>query len=308
MKRYERDLAAITAAEDRLEAIRTAADESVIKALAAAARAGEPLLANVLADEAMNRMRRVRNAAHALPEGLLVLDAGARITHINEGALRLFGVTREEAIGRLPMALIDRLHADGSVVPRTAWTASQAIAQGKVLQDEAWFRRHSDGALFSAAFVLTPLVHHGVVVGAVGLFHDTTLEKSADRDADAELRALATVARHTPDALLRTDVDGRIFWASPSSLAVLGYAPADLVGLALRELVHEEDAAHAEESLAMSREPKMPPVEAIFRARRKDASVVWIHARVQGVDGPAGAVAELVASLRPLHPRSTQRS
>lgn len=53
-------------AADAAEALRRMADEEVVMALAAASRRGDPLLANVLATEAQNRMRRTRAALEDL--------------------------------------------------------------------------------------------------------------------------------------------------------------------------------------------------------------------------------------------------
>jgi PAS domain S-box-containing protein len=90
-----------------------------------------------------------------------------------------------------------------------------------------------------------------------------------------------TLIDHTLDALIAVDERGTIEFASPSTLAVLGYAPATLLGQSLFGLVHPEDVSHFEVAFAASSESD------------DDSAAPLVLSRWQHPDGPRDCEAVL---------------
>ena len=52
---------------------------------------------------------------------------------------------------------------------------------------------------------------------------------------------LAALTRFSADAVVLVDATGVIQWASPSTPDVLGYAPEDLAGIHVRDIIEPDD-------------------------------------------------------------------
>ena len=86
---------------------------------------------------------------------------------------------------------------------------------------------------------------------------------------------LAALADFSVDAVVLVDVDGVIRWANPSTSAVLGYQPADLVGLHVRDLVEPIDREAWQSLVAKLFDDPARSQGGAFRCRHKDGSVRW---------------------------------
>ncbi|MFA5860527.1 MAG: PAS domain-containing protein [Candidatus Thermoplasmatota archaeon] len=98
--RFEALYAKVAHASDRMEAIRKLADEEIIAAIAGASRGGDPLLANILATEALNRLHRATAIARDLGDGVLATDPDLRVTFVNPAAEALLNVLAREILGK----------------------------------------------------------------------------------------------------------------------------------------------------------------------------------------------------------------
>ena len=63
----------------------------------------------------------------------------------------------------------------------------------------------------------------------------------------AEAAALRALLRGTSHVMVLVDADGTLRWASPSVQPVLGYDPAELVGVNVLSLLHPDDLELASE-------------------------------------------------------------
>ncbi len=90
-----------------------------------------------------------------------------------------------------------------------------------------------------------------------------------------DVEQLAALINFSVDAVVLVDIGGIIRWANPATLSVLGYAPDDLIGLRVRDIVEPQDHAAWQ---ALVRElfdhPDVPQTGA-FRCRHRDGSVRW---------------------------------
>lgn len=111
-RRFEKLYAGIAQASDRMGAIRKLDDKEVIAAIAGASRGGDPLIANILATEALNRLHRATAIARDLGDGVLATDPDLRVTFINPAAETLLGVPADEVLGKsLHKVFHPQLHA-----------------------------------------------------------------------------------------------------------------------------------------------------------------------------------------------------
>ncbi|KAL1839873.1 hypothetical protein VTJ49DRAFT_1059 [Mycothermus thermophilus] len=87
----------------------------------------------------------------------------------------------------------------------------------------------------------------------------------------------ARIVEELQDLMIVLDANGRIRYASPSAEALTGHAPAELLGLLMKDLLHPDDVgvftAEMNESIALG-----APLRIFYRMRRRDDSYAVFEA------------------------------
>ena len=123
--------------------------------------------------------------------------------------------------------------------------------------------------------------------------------ENALRESEVRYRLLAenatdVISRHTPD--------GMYLYSSPACRALMGYAPEELAGRSIYDVVHPDDAAAVRRTLAeITAGAKGPP--SAFRMRHKDGNYLWVEIAGRGVTAADGTVGEIVAVSRDITDR-----
>jgi PAS domain S-box-containing protein len=86
---------------------------------------------------------------------------------------------------------------------------------------------------------------------------------------------LAELVEFSVDAIVLVNADGVIQWANASTVDVLGYDAADLVGLYVRDLVEPVDREAWQALVSELLERPSTMARGAFRCRHKDGSVRW---------------------------------
>ncbi len=143
--------------------------------------------------------------------------------------------------------------------------------------------RRSDGSCYIDDRRSTP-VHNdlGALTGHVWVGDDITERSRAEerlRHSEDSLRRLVDSA---PDAIVVTDGDGRIQRANPRVLELLGYTPAELEGMDLKQLMPPAMASRHDRYMQGhgSGRRGMTAAGREVQALRKDGSTVCVHVRV----------------------------
>jgi cell cycle sensor histidine kinase DivJ len=157
----------------------------------------------------------------------------------------------------------------------------------------------SDGV--SAAVILAALVQAGLIAAAA-----QDLKRAADRAAEQGAAMYQLLADNAVDLITRHAPDGRIRFASPAALALLGRAPSEMEGKLPAALAHPDDLAAIQaafmESAYFGREGA-----AEVRLRREGRDYIWAEIRCRPAGPRAkGTPAEIVAVTRDVSERKAQ--
>ncbi len=131
----------------------------------------------VAAEEALHREKaRFELLYEASPEAILLCTNESEILRVNAEFTRLFGYTKEEAIG----ANVDRLLApedDGMLLE--ALSLTQRIAEGQSESLET-VRRRKDGSVVHVSILGKPIRIDGEQIAVYGIYRDITARKEAE--------------------------------------------------------------------------------------------------------------------------------
>ncbi len=114
----------------------------------------------------------IENSADAI----VTSDLNGIITSWNKGAERIYGFTKEEAIGKylpfVPDFLID-----------PEWENNKRVKSGEVLRRVETFRKRKDGAIISVSLTLSPIKNAtGEVIGISGISRDISDKKNVEKE------------------------------------------------------------------------------------------------------------------------------
>ena len=113
------------------------------------------------------------------------------------------------------------------------------------------------------------------------MLQDMTEANAAAIRSEARFRQLAEEAQ---DMIVHSNLRGVIQYVSPACVAMLGYAPDELVGREGMTAVHEDDreavrAIVIEQIAHMAAHHDNGPARVEYRAIRKDGQVIWLESR-----------------------------
>jgi PAS domain S-box-containing protein len=122
------------------------------------------------AEEALSREQLI---LEQMFDGVVITDRDGRIVHWNPAAERMFGWTREQAIGQFG----NFLH--GKPSPEVDGQVIAALARGESYSAELPFRR-SDGTEGISEVVFAPVHHGGPALAALAVCRDITRRKQVE--------------------------------------------------------------------------------------------------------------------------------
>lgn len=252
-------------------------------------------------DEAIRLRRELQELAERYQ---LLAEQGADVTFratndavfewVSPSVEAVLGWTTEEMVGR-PAA--EFIHTDD--LPMLQETSGR-IASGAPASFLGRFRRRDGSHRWISARVRPVRDGDGAVTGRVGTWHVVDGEVAARQrltESEARFRLLA---ENASDVIYLVDTTGRCQWVSPSVQQVLGWAPGELEGRPMTELVHPDDLPVAQrarqQALAGGSDRHVE-----LRYRTRDGDWRWMSIAGHVVTDDAGRVAGGVTALRDVH-------
>ena len=158
------------------------------------------------------------------------------ITAWNRAAERLFGFTATEAVGkRIDIIVPPDRHAEVNEI-------LYRIARGETIEHYETFRVHRDGREIPVSLAISPLrSQSGEIVGASKISRDITESRKTQAALNQEIEERQRIFETSQDLILVTDTQGNFVQVSPSSMAILGYRPSEMIGHSAVEFIYPED-------------------------------------------------------------------
>ena len=216
---------------------------------------------------------RFRGIAERSFDVIFTMDPEGRITYVSPAVERVLGYKPEEAVGQsIQNYLLE------SEIPKALQSLGEAL-EGRVPEHLEFEVRRKDGSLASTWISASPIVSDGVVIGAQAILRDITERKRAEEALSESEDRLRRITDNMLDMVVETDLQGVCKYASPSSKAILGYEPSELVGKSLFDFVHLEDLAKVTGSVrrAVSTGRLWTGGRFECRYRHADGHYVWLE-------------------------------
>ncbi len=204
---------------------------------------------------------------NSAPEAIVLHGDDDRVINVNEEFTRLFGYTREEAVGRPINDLVaqEEFRADASVL-------SDQVIHGQRVETEAK-RKRKDGTVFDVSILGSPIVHNGGQLGVYAIYRDITERKKAVEELQLQKTYLERLFNSAAEAIVLHDNDDIVVNVNEEFTRLFGYTREEAIGRPINELVARGE--FMEEAQTLSRRViHGERVEADSRRRRKDGTLV----------------------------------
>jgi diguanylate cyclase (GGDEF)-like protein/PAS domain S-box-containing protein len=187
--------------------------------------------------EADAELRRQALVFDSLYDAVMITDNDGRLVAWNRAAERIYGWTREEALGRGPELWLGRERVEE--LNREVFDG--LVREGR-WQGEIRFTRKGGAPGVSETLVVPLLDAQGNRIGAVGVNRDVTDRARAEEELRrSEERYRLMVAGSEQVFFYLHDAQGRFEYLSPSVQGVLGYPPEALAGKTYHVLLTPEE-------------------------------------------------------------------
>ena len=194
--------------------------------------------------------REVDAILASISDGFVAVDNDWRFTHVNPAAERMWRRKAADLIGR---TIFDALKVD----PRNPFQPNYLAS--KATNEPVAFSAFSE--IFGAWLEVRGYPHPG---GYTIFFRDVTAERRAHRalmESEHKLAAAQRINQRifetTLDLILVVNRKGDIILVSPSSLALLGYSPEEMIGNNARSFLYPDDLDRTRNEMRLARRGRL---------------------------------------------------
>ncbi|MGE4220867.1 MAG: PAS domain S-box protein [Alphaproteobacteria bacterium] len=246
-----------------------------------------------------------RNLVETIDDAVFVIQIPERIIcYANPAALRMFGYTAEELVGK-DTAL---LHSSEDQFLQFGFETATAISGGQAHRGE-YERRRKNGELFPSTHSISVFSSDGGGVFAVTVIQDVTLRKQQEATIRENEERFRQFAENLREVLWITDAEkAEMQYVSPAYEAVWGRSVESLYRepASFLEAVHPEDRARVAERV---RRQALEEYDVQYRILRPDGEVRWIWDRsvpTRDVRGRVHRVVGIAEDITEMKRRETE--
>jgi PAS domain S-box-containing protein len=202
------------------------------------------------------------------------------VTFWNPAAVRLFGYTAEEIVGRPIDTIVPReLRAD-------AVAAIERIRAGEAVPHFETKRWRKDGSVVMVSVAMSPVIDgQGRVIGASAIVRDVSGRQQLDEAA----YRLAAIVEWSDDAIVSKDLNGIVATWNRAAERLFGYTAVEMIGRSITTIIPPERLAEEDHVLSKIRAGETVDHFETVR-RRKDGTFVDVALTVSPVRTRDGRV------------------
>jgi PAS domain S-box-containing protein len=199
-------------------------------------------------DRHTERERLFSSVVESSNDAIITKTLDGTITAWNRAAERLFGYTAAEAVGsRIDIIVPPHRRAELREI-------LNRIGQGESIEHHETFRVTKDGREVHVSLAVSPLRSlTGEVVGVSKIARDITESKKTQQALSQEIEERQRIFETSQDLILVTDTRGNFVQVSPSSMTILGYEPAEMIGHSAVEFIHPDDLDSTRQEMRTAR-------------------------------------------------------
>lgn len=220
---------------------------------------------------------------------IFLLDTDGKILNWNPGAQRIKGYDADEIIGQN----FSRFYTPEDLASDKPKKELRIAAEEGRCADEGW-RVRKDGTRFWANVIITALRDKtGVLVGFAKITRDFTDRKLAEQALQQREKKLSSFFEYSPNAIIVSDLEGRITQVNGQVEKFFGYGRSALLGQTIEILVPERfRKSHPAHRADYRAHPRVRPMGAGLElfGRKKDGTEFPVDITLGPIETEEGRV------------------
>ena len=221
--------------------------------------------------EADVAQRRFAAIVESSDDAILTKDLDAVITSWNGGAERLYGYTRQEAVGR-PVAMLVPPALQGQ-----ERELLRRVLSGDRVDHYETTRCTKDGAVLDVSLTVSAIRDaHGGVIAISSVARDITESTRSQQSLRAADERFRVAFEEAPIGMALVDLDRRFMRVNAALTAITGYEADELEGRGTRTIHHPDDPGVDPEALAALIAGELTQVVADRRFVHASGHPIWV--------------------------------
>jgi PAS domain S-box-containing protein len=213
-----------------------------------------------------------------IPDIVVTTDLDYRIRSWNKKSEEVFGFLQQEAIGKL---FHDLIHFD--FLETTLMEAFIELEQKGIWRGEVAYT-HQQGKVSYFQYTVSFLLDkQGNKTGVYAIGHEISRQKRSTEKLKESEKFYRSLVRDSLDGILLMDANGIVTYVSPSVRLILGFDPAEAIGMNGFEFVHPEDRMLALQSFEKERYDSSTEKHIVIRLLKKGGEWLWCMVRAHNL-------------------------
>jgi PAS domain S-box-containing protein len=245
------------------------------------------------------REREHRSLAESSPEVIARFDRQLRHAFINEYGARVYGMPKEEVIGRT--------HAELGIPAEIAalWRhhLEEVLASRREQKVDFELDSPDFGRQCFSALLLPEVDEQGEVTSILTIARDITVLRRAEAELKESEERYRSIFEQAAVGIVYAGLDGRFLRANSKMFEITGYTESELAALTFQDITHPDDLQADLDHLRRLAAGEIPSFGMEKRYRRKDGSVVWVHLTGSAVRDKTGKPRYYVGMIKDIGDR-----
>jgi sigma-B regulation protein RsbU (phosphoserine phosphatase) len=172
---------------------------------------------------------------NSAPEAISLQDDNDLIVDVNEEFTRMFGYSREEAIGKPinDLVLPEESQDDASLF-------SNKVRQQKIVEVDSK-RKRKNGTIVDVSILCAPIIHDGQQMGAYAIYREITERIKAEEELHIEKTYLEALFNSAPEAIVLHDHNDIVVNINDEFTKMFGYSRKEAIGKPINDLIASEE-------------------------------------------------------------------
>lgn len=226
--------------------------------------------------ETEKELRILSSAVEQSPTSIVITDTDGIIEYVNPTFTEITGYEKSEVIGKNPNIL--KTNYRDSNYYKNLWNT---ILSGEIWKGEFLNKKKSGELYWEEALISAIRDDDDEIIKFLAIKEDISERKKISRVLRDSERRLRLITDNMKDAIIQTDEDGVIEYASPSTVQLLGYQAEDLISKSIYTLIHDDEKEKME--LLKKENQKLKDIIEI-RILNGNGTYNWIEATVNEIN------------------------
>ena len=182
-------------------------------------------------EEILIQKSYLENLFNSAPEAIIWHDNNDVVVNVNEEFTRMFGYSREEAVGKKINDLVapEELRSEAAMFSHMVDHGDRVAAESR--------RKRKDGSVFDVSILGAPIFQEGKLIGVYAIYRDISERKKAEDEILLQKTYLERLFNSAPEAIVLHDNDDRIINVNDEFTRMFGYSREEAVGRQINDLV-----------------------------------------------------------------------